>query len=172
MRRRASRLGVGFTLAVTLGSLLVALSACGGDDDSAAQSTGTIATTVNVAVVGSIGSVLTDPAGLTLYVFALDTAGSGKSSCTGSCATAWPPFTTTSTSLSKPEGLPAALGVISRDDGAKQVTYGGRPLYHFSGDKAPGDAGGHGINADGGVWSAASVDPAATPAAGTGGLNY
>ncbi len=41
------------------------------------------------------------------------------------------------------------LGTIVRDDGAKQVTYNGKPLYNFASDTSSGDAGGQDR---GGVW--------------------
>jgi predicted lipoprotein with Yx(FWY)xxD motif len=185
MHRLTARLCVTLTSLVAVGGLALVLSACGGGDDNAygspskpsvtaaaAKTVGTGTTAVKVATIGSIGKVVTDASGLTLYTFAQDTRGSGKSTCSGSCATAWPPLTTTSTTLAKPDGLSDELGLLTRDDGTKQVTYGGRPLYRFSADKAPGDAKGQGVSAYGGVWSAASVDTSATPAAGAGGYNY
>lgn len=41
------------------------------------------------------------------------------------------------------------LGVTTRTDGTKQVTYGGHPLYYYLGDTAPGQTKGQGV---GGVW--------------------
>ncbi len=80
---------------------------------------------------------------MTVYTFTKDTADSGKSACTGGCASTWPPLTVPA------GGAPAAgtgatgkLGTITRDDGTIQVTYKGLPLYFFKNDKAPGDANG------------------------------
>ena len=76
------------------------------------------------------------------------------------------------TGTAKPDGLPSGLDVIARDDGAKQVTYNGRPLYHYAGDKAAGDVAGDGM---GGVWHVASQTagaPSATSAADGGGYSY
>jgi hypothetical protein len=42
-----------------------------------------------------------------------------------------------------------------RSDGSSQVTYGGWPLYYYSGDAAPGDVNGQGVN---GVWYVVSPD--------------
>src|SRR5207237_538701 len=69
--------------------------------------------------------------------------------CTGDCATAWPPLTVTG-SIDQPADVLAPVGAFKRDDGTFQVTIGGRPLYRFSGDKAPGEAKGAGVTAFGG----------------------
>ncbi len=98
----------------------------------------------------SLGQILTTADGMTLYLFTPD--GSGPSTCTGGCATAWPPFTEEAVAG---EGLDSLLlGTVTRDDGSLQVTYGGHPLYLFSGDAAPGDVNGQG---SGGVWFAVNA---------------
>ncbi len=105
--------------------------------------------------VGSTGkgSVLTDAAGLTLYTWDTDTT-PGKSGCNGSCATAWPPVVTTeSAAPSAPTGASGAFTIITRDDGAKQVAYKGKPLYRFAADTKPGDVTGDGV---GGTWHIAA----------------
>jgi len=178
LRRREIRLA---TIAVVaISAVLVAAAGCGGDDYDAGAAANTQApaattaagtTAVKIADVAKLGKVLVDPAGLTLYTFNNDVANSGKSTCNGACAATWPPLVATDAALVKPVGLVADLGVITRDDGKKQVTYGGRPLYRFAADKSPGDAGGQGLS---GVWFAAPVQPAAatgTPSEG-GGYGY
>jgi len=95
------------------------------------------------------GNVLTDNAGLSLYTFDNDTT-AGKSSCNGSCTNNWPPVTTTAAAA--PSGITGASGafsILTRDDGAKQIAYNGKPLYRWAADKAPGDTGGDGV---GSVW--------------------
>ena len=91
--------------------------------------------------------VLTDPAGMTLYVFDKDVPGSGKSACNGECAQKWPPLTAAATD--KPSG---DYTMITRDDGSMQWTYKGKPLYLWSRDQKPGDTTGDGVN---NVWHAA-----------------
>jgi predicted lipoprotein with Yx(FWY)xxD motif len=89
----------------------------------------------------SLGSVLVDGSGLTLYGRTTDM--NGMSSCTGACAAAWPPVTVSSSSL--PAGLDAKLfSVITRPDGSFQLRAGKWPLYRFAGDAAPGDTTGQG----------------------------
>ncbi|MDX6337794.1 MAG: hypothetical protein QOG05_5134 [Streptosporangiaceae bacterium] len=100
----------------------------------------------------SIGPVLADAKGFTLYWYAKDTQMS--SACTGSCATAWPPVA----------GKPAAamgvrlvgkFGTITRGNGGLQATYKGHPLYTYAGDSAPGQVKGNGL---GGIWHALRVN--------------
>ena len=95
-----------------------------------------------------VGTVLASSGGLTLYYYGEDKRGSGKSVCTGSCATAWPPL---AAPVKAPAGvrLPGKLRTITRPNGVKQVTLNGYPLYFYVGDKAPGQATGNGI---GGAW--------------------
>ena len=95
-----------------------------------------------------VGRVLASSRGLTLYFYGEDKPGSGTSACTGACATAWPPL---AAPVKAPSGvrLPGKLGVITRPNGVKQVTLNGYPLYRHTGDKAPGQATGNGIE---GSW--------------------
>ncbi|WP_455381827.1 hypothetical protein [Salinispira pacifica] len=98
--------------------------------------------------LSSAGGVtyLTDSSGMTLYYFTKDVA--GTSVCTGGCLNAWPAFY--AQNLTVPSGLTASdFGTITRDDGSKQTTYMGWPLYYFSGDKKPGDMNGENFR---GVW--------------------
>lgn len=108
-------------------------------------------TTVKIASAGSLGQVLTDAQGMTLYTFTKDTANSGKSSASAGVLQAWPPLYVTGTP-SKPAGVSGDLTTITTD-GKQQVTYKGMPLYHYAGDKAAGDTNGQGI---GGVWFVAT----------------
>jgi predicted lipoprotein with Yx(FWY)xxD motif len=56
----------------------------------------------------------------------------------------WPPVLLTAgqptASVTLPQGLTAFDGANGR-----QVEYGGHPLYHYSGDSAPGQANGEGL---------------------------
>lgn len=77
---------------------------------------------------------------MTLYTFAKDTVGSGKSMCNGPCAINWPPLLV--------DGSPAVSGdysVITRDDGKKQLAFKGMPLYFWAKDTKPGDKTGDGF---------------------------
>jgi predicted lipoprotein with Yx(FWY)xxD motif len=80
----------------------------------------------------SMGKVLTDAKGMTLYTYDKDAA--GKSNCSGECAEYWPPAKATADD--KPVG---DLTIIKRDDGSMQWADDGKPLYTFMKDKKPGD---------------------------------
>ncbi|HVJ36014.1 MAG TPA: hypothetical protein VND94_23115 [Terriglobia bacterium] len=81
----------------------------------------------------SLGKVLTDAKGMTLYTFDKDAP--GKSNCNGQCAEYWPPAAATASD--KPVG---DLTIIKRDDGSLQWADSGKPLYTFKNDAKPGDA--------------------------------
>jgi len=110
---------------------------------STAPPSGT-ATTVNIGQVPTLGSVLTDPAGKTLYTFKNDVPNSGQSSVPAAIAANWPPLLVTG-SVVAPSGLSGQLGSFSLPDGTMQVMYKGMPLYTFVGDTAPGQANGQGL---------------------------
>lgn len=96
----------------------------------------------------TLGSFLTDPKGMTLYVFAKDTPGSGTSNCSGGCLATWPAYKASSSTGPFPENIT----VFKRADGTWQYAWKGWPLYYYSGDTKAGDTNGQGI---GGVWSVA-----------------
>ena len=101
---------------------------------------------VKVEKKEGVGTYLTDTSGMTLYYFKKDSP--GKSVCVGECAVRWPIYSNEAVAV--PEGVNAAdFGVIAREDGKKQSTYKGMPLYYFFKDKAAGDTTGHGV---GDVW--------------------
>lgn len=102
---------------------------------------------LNVKTKAGIGSYLVDDKGMTLYLFTKDTP--GKSACNaGGCLEKWPVYY--AEKIEPAAGIDAAgLAVITRDDGLKQTTYKGHPLYYFYKDKDDEDVYGQGIN---NVW--------------------
>ena len=107
----------------------------GDQDESGAPATSVTVTDTD------LGEVLADDAGRVLYLFDPDEA--GDSTCYEDCAAAWPPLPGPSEAGDGvDEGM---LGTTERDDGSTQVTYGGWPLYYYSGDTAPGDVNGQGL---------------------------
>ncbi|MFQ5898479.1 MAG: hypothetical protein ACE5JN_09550 [Candidatus Methylomirabilia bacterium] len=99
---------------------------------------------LKTAKAGKLATILVDPNGMTLYIYAPDTQ-PGKSACIGGCAQNWPPI--------RPGAYDpapkAALSVITRDDGSKQYAYKRKSLYFWVRDRKPGDTTGHQL---GGVW--------------------
>jgi predicted lipoprotein with Yx(FWY)xxD motif len=130
--------GIGFTLA---GS--VALAASPPDGITTTQT--------------KLGTVYTNAAGMTVYEFRKDNPQSPASACNGPCAALWPP-------VAAPAGFTPdpPWGAITRQDGSRQLTYQGYPLYTWSKDAKPGDVTGQGFKSN---WRAAS--PGTTPLAWT-----
>ena len=77
---------------------------------------------------------LVDAKGMTLYTFDKDVANSGKSVCNGPCATLWPPAMASTTD--QPVGV---FGIVTRDDGSRQWSYQGKPIYTYQADRKPGE---------------------------------
>ncbi|MCE5316901.1 MAG: hypothetical protein LLG04_06000 [Parachlamydia sp.] len=102
----------------------------------------TAETTVKTSENPSLGTILTDAKGMTLYVFTDDK--SQNSVCYDQCAVAWPPLLTSKEST-QVSGAAGKLGSIVRKDRKRQVTYNGKPLYYYYGDTNPGDANGQGL---------------------------
>jgi predicted lipoprotein with Yx(FWY)xxD motif len=141
--------------AALLAALTVALAACGGNDDegSGAAAPAAPETTAaqeasgaTVAVASSsLGQILVDAEGRTLYAFTKDKG--DQSACSGECATNWPALTGPATAGTGAQA--ALLSTSTQANGTSQVTYDGRPLYHFAGDAKPGDTKGQAV---GNVW--------------------
>jgi predicted lipoprotein with Yx(FWY)xxD motif len=106
-------------------------------------------TSIDIKTKEGIGPYLVDAGGMTLYVFKKDSP--GMSACAGPCVANWPLFYPGTVAVGM--GIDAKdVGTITRADGKEQATYKGMPLYHFIGDKAPGDTNGHGFKD---IWSVA-----------------
>jgi len=125
---------------------------------------------LNVSTVSNLGQVVTDGNGRTLYRFDKDSAKPPVSNCNGDCAAKWPPVIATTDAVSLQGVDQSLVGLVTRQDGSKQVTLAGWPLYLFAQDTAPGDAKGQGV---GGTWFAATpqgkkaaAQPAAAPPPG------
>lgn len=124
------------------------LISCSDDDDPAIVAQDD----VQLNTIGTLGDVLVDSEGSTLYFFSNDV--SGQSACIDGCLDSWPIYYKADLTIS--DDLNASdFGVITRADGAKQTTYQGWPLYYFSGDVAANDSNGEGV---GNVWFVAKPD--------------
>ena len=157
---------------VALGS--VSLAACGGGGATAAQSpvyggsasatrqqstSQTTSGKVSTAST-SLGTVLVDSQGRTLYLFNADKG--TKSACSGACTSAWPPLRVSGKPTVGGGAAASELGTTQRSDGQREVTYNGHPLYTYIGDSKPGDVNGQGLTAFGAAWFALSPSGSAS----------
>jgi predicted lipoprotein with Yx(FWY)xxD motif len=174
MNKRMGTLA-GLVAAVALAAGCGSMSSSGTSGGGAGGSATTTVQSVNSSKLGT--NVLVDHKGMTLYTLSAEHG--GRFICTvtakipggsASCLSLWHPLTVAKGSM--PSGA-SQLGTITRPDtGATQVTWHGRPLYTFTGDKAPGDASGNGFK-DVGVWKAATLGaPSSSSTSGGGGYGY
>lgn len=110
-------------------------------------------TVVSTAKTG-LGRILVNSRGHTLYLFGKDR--SGKSACSGKCATFWPPLIANGKTRVGGGAKASLIGSIKRADGRRQVTYNHHPLYTFVKDTKKGQTQGEGFTAFGAKWYAVS----------------
>jgi predicted lipoprotein with Yx(FWY)xxD motif len=147
---------------------LMLAAACGGTTNTSSASSnrsvtpgaGTSATTsasggaVGVATT-SLGPVLVDSKGFTVYMLTADTK--GHSTCSAQCLQYWPLVPAPASADMPPvQGVRAALATTKATSGASMLTAGGWPLYTFVKDKAPSQVAGEGVKTFGGTWYALS----------------
>lgn len=180
-RRRGRSVGAGLALAACL-----VLAGCGSSatsHPSASATTSTVGATVKTASVDGLGTVLVDSQGRTLYTLTSEQAGTITCTSASGCTQVWG-------ELDLDRGQTAAraqsatqlslLGTETGASGGRLVTYGGWPLYTFSGDTAPGQANGQGITSFGGTWYALSTSgslvkaaaSSSSPTSNSGGNGY
>jgi len=129
----------------------VASSATAQPSSPAAASSGTAAMTIGLQAVSGIdGKFLADGQGRALYLFMGDKG--STSTCTGACASAWPPVTASAMPMAGGGVSQSLLGTTKRADGTEQVTYNGHPLYYFAADTGAGMVKGQGSKEFGAGW--------------------
>lgn len=131
-------------LVAVIGAASIAGCGSSGNDEEEEGS----AAVVSVGKVASVGRVLVNSKGLTLYRSHDDKG--AESTCYAVCAESWPPLTTSGSPQAEGGAIASKLGTTERKDGTIQVTYAGHPLYTFTADTKPGDRIGNGVN-----WSGA-----------------
>ena len=142
------------------------LTACSATTGQASASPAEVAggVTVGTRTANGLGPFLTGAGGRTLYELTTDSA--NKSTCTGACASIWPPLTVSGGTPAAGSGVNGTLGTMTRPDGTRQVTYDGRPLYYYSHDTAAGQTNGQGF---GGIWFVALASGALGSGSGSAG---
>jgi predicted lipoprotein with Yx(FWY)xxD motif len=153
-------------MAVAAASLLT-LSACGSSSSTTAPPAGGGASSSTPAAGSglhvadtSLGKVLVDANGRTVYMLTADS--SGTSTCSSACLTYWPPVAPSKADAA----VTGKVATTTTTSGSKIATVGGWPLYTFIQDQKPGDVTGEGISNFGGVWYA--VSPSGQPVKGAG----
>jgi predicted lipoprotein with Yx(FWY)xxD motif len=106
---------------------------------------------LTAATKGSLGQILIDDEGRTLYLFEKDDE-PDESYCHGACESVWPPVTTSR----MPEvGAPldaSKVTLLERENGLRQVVYAGHPLYYYQGDTSRADTNGQEKDQFGAEW--------------------
>jgi predicted lipoprotein with Yx(FWY)xxD motif len=166
------KLGVGIAIA----SIAVfGLSACSAAKSSSQPAAGGLASTAPAynapastagttgaavalgTATSSLGTIVVDGKGMTVYEYGKDVKGAASSTCTGQCAKNWPavPGGTSAPAL---KGVTGTVATIKGVDGKAQLTLNGWPLYYYAGDTAAGQTSGQGV---GSIWWVLS--PAGAP---------
>ena len=139
-------------------------SSAAGAQPAAQTGSGSSSAVLVKSASSSLGTILVDSQGMTLYH--LSGEQNGKFICTGTaCLGVWHPL------IAPSSGAPAggevgSLGTVKRPEGTMQVTYKGTPLYTFTGDQQSGETKGQGIK-DVGTWSVVTTSSNSTPATST-----
>jgi predicted lipoprotein with Yx(FWY)xxD motif len=153
----------------------LAVAACGGGGAAtvAAPKTSTGASATLGVAKSSLGSILVNSTGRTLYLFRADVG--ATSSCSGAWAVAWPPLLATGTPIAGTGLTASKVGTNTRSGGSQQVTYNGHPVYLYIGDKKAGEVNGQGVTAFGAAWFAltpAGKQISTQPTTSGGGYGY
>ena len=152
-----------FRLAAPAVAVAMVLAACGGSSTSSSSGSaagygapasgspsGSGPTSVVSTKTRSLGTFLVDGKGRALYLWEADHG--SRSACSGACAQAWPPLTTSGTPTAGGAVKASLLGTTKRANGSREVTYAGHPLYTFAGDSQAGQTTGQGSNGFGAPW--------------------
>jgi predicted lipoprotein with Yx(FWY)xxD motif len=134
-------------LAALAALVILVIAACGGGGDNGAEESAPAgsdaATTVSVSSADGVGDVLVDEEGSALYAAVQEADGMVR--CTDACAAIWVPLTVTGQPTGS-DGLAADLGVVTRPEGTRQVTFNGRLLYTFVEDTDANTVTGNGFS--------------------------
>jgi predicted lipoprotein with Yx(FWY)xxD motif len=143
------------SLLLSLGAIALGLLLTVGIGSALASSQSSSAGAKVAVASSSLGRILVDGRGHTLYLFAKDR--NGRSTCSGTCASYWPPLLTTGKPLATAGARRSLLGTTKRADGRLQVTYNHHPLYTFKLDVRKGQTNGEELDDFGGQWDALSA---------------
>jgi predicted lipoprotein with Yx(FWY)xxD motif len=149
-------------------AIMITIAACGTKAVSGATSTTGTATVNGKSINGQ--TVLVDKSGMALY--ANDKEQTGMLACNGACTSIWIPLTVDKGSKPTETGVSGKLGVITRSDGSRQVTFNGEPVYTFYLDHAgqvTGDGFHDAFSGQSFVWHVERSGAATAAGGGSGG---
>ena len=136
--------------------LALVIAGCGGSGGGYGSAGPPAAKTSVSTARSALGTILVDGKGRALYLFEKDKG--ARSSCSGACASVWPPVPAATVAHGAAGISAARLGSIRRADGRSEATYAGHPLYFYAGDTKPGLVTGQGLDQFGGGWYVLSAD--------------
>jgi predicted lipoprotein with Yx(FWY)xxD motif len=150
---------------IPVAALALALAGCSGSSSASSGPVPSATGDLLSAQKTSLGTVLVNAKGRTVYEFANDKA--GVSTCTGACSANWP---LVAAPASIPSSLPGVTGAVGATaSGTRQLTVAKHPVYTFVGDTKPGQTNGQNVTLNGGLWTA--VSPAGAPVRTKGGAS-
>src|ERR1700761_4629081 len=161
-------------VAVIVAAAVAVIVATSGASTTKSQSKVAAASAISVRQT-SLGHILVDANGRTLYLFKGDRPNVSTLSAAGQAI--WPPLTANTTPRALNGTVAGRIGRVAHAGGAAQVTYNGHPLYYYVGDHSPGQTSGQGLNQFGALWYVLGptgntvTSPASSPAA-AGGSSY
>ena len=155
-----------------IGALAIAggaLAGCGGGSATGATTTSSATTATQSVAAKSApsvviatyktpedGTLISGANNRTLYVLTADekstSAHEKLSTCNGGCAAVWPPVLASGTPAVAGKANASLIGLTTRSDGTKQVTYNGLPLYYYVADTKAGQATGNHLKDGFGLW--------------------
>ena len=157
----------------------------GSGSNPPSSSSGAAAGSTVGMTTASLGSVLTDSKGNTLYILTSDHG--STTACDSVCLHYWVPVTAAGTPVAG-SGVTAKLGSDMEANGTHQLTVNGALVYTYVGDHGAGQVSGQGVKSNGGTWwaltptgawitgaaasTSASSTPSATHSSGGGGYGY
>jgi predicted lipoprotein with Yx(FWY)xxD motif len=108
----------------------------------------------------SLGSILVDASGFTLYRFSKDTGAQDTCMANRECDLTWPPLTSSARPTAGPGVKASLISTIALPGGKRQVTYAGHPLYVYGPASERGETGYVGVRQFGGTWYGVSASGA------------
>jgi predicted lipoprotein with Yx(FWY)xxD motif len=144
-----NRMRTTFTAATVVILAIVAVVATSGGAANPARPAAPPASAISVKQT-SLGQTLVDANGRALYLFLGDTRNVSTLSAAGRAV--WPPFTASTKPAALSGAVASQIGTIKGAGGARQITYGGHPLYYYVGDHTPSQTRGQGLNEFGALW--------------------